>query len=99
MADQTTLRTALEDRGDGQNVPSLDSGRAPAECESGSGTARGNSEKTGALIETAAEALFLNRFPAKYGPWARFKYQHPDIAEIYRNSAHVALSAVGVIPR
>lgn len=51
-----------------------------------------------AAIEIAAEAMYLNRFGGKHGPWLLFKLNHEDMAEIYRENARVALKSVGVIP-
>lgn len=48
----------------------------------------------GEKVEVAAEAMFVNRFGDKHGLWDRYKHTHPDIANIYRDYARVALEAL-----
>lgn len=44
--------------------------------------------------EAVARALFAHRYDRRHGPWERFVYAHPDLAEIYRENAQAALVAV-----
>jgi hypothetical protein len=47
-----------------------------------------------AKIEIAAKAMHHNRFGERKGAWEWFIWTHPDIAEIYRENARVALQAI-----
>jgi hypothetical protein len=45
-------------------------------------------------VEAVAEALYTHRYGTANGSWDEFRRRKPDIAEIYRDNARVAIKAV-----